>query len=162
MPNSVSIAISNHPITGKERKLVHHQLVIGGNLEMYHTFFSRQFEEGGLSTLEYIETHPTYTDEQKEAYRVIAQDFSKPTSTVGYMVDSVTGDTVQPDPETGLYPEGSVTELTYWQALTVDDVAAYLSSKSIDVSNKGQILISDLVYGLMELNMLNTVTKNRI
>jgi len=101
-------------------KLVHHKLEIDSDLEMTATIlleFWTKDEQGGFDTpvLNVIRQNESLTDKQKANDIRVFNTLKWSSSTKGSRVAPATGAFVYPD-EQGNYPEGSITQLEYWQA----------------------------------------------
>lgn len=137
-------------VTGKFMELKHEALTLGADLEMDRlvrvTYFENNNGVPGLPMLQVIQDdediHPLKKDRLREQYRTRII----PTSTRGKMVDPVSGTQVHPD-EQGAYPEGSISELEFWQTLPR---AAVVNS---DNGTIGQPVYAALTYDMQ--NMVN-------
>lgn len=102
-------------------KLVHHKLEIDSDLEMrVHVrieFWTKDAEgEFDQPVLDLINADPLLTESQKSNDREVFKTRIWSSTTRGSKVMPATGVLVYPD-ENGNYPEGSITQLQYWQSL---------------------------------------------
>ena len=105
-------------------KLVHHKLEIDSDLEMRASIrleFWTKDENGnfGEPVLKVIKNNPNLSDSQKQNDLETFRTRVWPSSTRGSMVMPATGELVYPD-ENGNYPEGSITQLQYWQSIPAE------------------------------------------
>lgn len=158
MQTHLEVEISNDPITGLKRKLVHHRFIIETNLEMVHYRKLVHFEkidngtpEGayGRPILQVIAENETLTPEAK---RKLAEQYEPQVygvDTSGVWVNPATGQPVQKDAE-GNYPEGSVQELAFWQSLPISFIQPPPTTNA------------EVVYGLMKISMKASDNAGRV
>lgn len=102
-------------------KLVHHKLEIDSDLEMRaHVrleFWTKDAEgEFDQPVLDLINADPLLTESQKSNDREVFKTRIWSSTTRGSKVMPATGVLVYPD-ENGVYPEGAITQLQYWQGI---------------------------------------------
>lgn len=102
-------------------KLVHDKLEIEKDLEMrayIRIEFWTKDENGDFDkpVLEVIANDPSLSESQKRNDSEVFKTRIWSSTTRGSMVDPETGFFVHPN-ENGIYPEGSITQLQYWQNL---------------------------------------------
>ena len=105
-------------------KLVHHKLEIESDLEMrahIRLEFWTKDEQGefGEPVLEAIRNNPNHSESQKRNDMETFRTRIWSSSTRGSRVLPATGELVDPD-ENGNYPEGSITQLQYWQSIPAE------------------------------------------
>lgn len=105
-------------------KLVHQKVEIEADLEMRASIrleFWTKDENGDFDqpVLDVIASNETLTQNQKRNDMETFRTRIWSSSTRGSWVNPATGDLVFPD-EHGAYPEGSITQLEYWQNIPAD------------------------------------------
>src|SRR5690606_5736776 len=99
-------------------RVEHERLIIESDLEMTAhvrlVYFTDNNGEFGEPVLDVIRNNPDLTPSQKSHDMERFKTIRWQSTTRGAMVDPETGITVLPDQD-GSYPEGSITQLQYWQ-----------------------------------------------
>lgn len=129
----------------------HSKLMIDEDLEMSVTvklvFYTNENGEFGSPLLDVIREDETLTESQKkndaERFRTIEWH----STTRGTMVDPTTGESIKTD-ENGAYPQGSISQLEYWQ--------------NIPSSEFPGELLSEKVYAAIVKNMFDIYESNNI
>jgi len=153
MINSLSVDISNDPISGLKRKMIHVKLEIAQDLQMIHwrkiVFYEKLAGDAyGRPILQVIQEDETLSDEQKKKLSAQYEPQQFAVNTSGSMVNAQ-GVEVQQNPDNS-WPDGSVSELEFWQAMPI----AYLSP--------APSLCSEVVYGLLKVSMKAMDNQNRV
>ena len=105
-------------------KIVHHKLEIDKDLEMrahieiefWTNSGTIENPEFGIRVLDLINNDETLSEKQKSIDSERFSNKKRSSTTRGSWVNPSTGVIVKPD-NSGNYPEGSVTQLTFWQSL---------------------------------------------
>ncbi len=103
------------------KKVIHKKLVIESDLEMSQTieivFYENIDQSFGRPLLQVIESDNTLTPEEKLQYSQRYKSIEYTAKTSGAYVNPANGELVFS--ENGSYPEGSVSELSFWQSLPI-------------------------------------------
>ena len=112
----------------------HSRLVIEEDLEMTATvklvYYINDDGEFGEPLLSVIANDTSLTESQRRNDMERFKTIEWSSSTRGAMVDPETGTTVEMD-ENGNYPEGSITQLQYWQQAPADMFPGELLSQKV-------------------------------
>jgi hypothetical protein len=135
------------------KKVEHEQLTIAKDLEMIHkiavVFYTNDNGNFGEPLLEVINQDDTLSSSQRQQLRDRFRTvfYESNTRNKKVMLD---GTPVEPDPETGQYPEDVelINELQLWQGIPADQIPG--------------TLISEKVYALMTQSMANMAERERI
>lgn len=162
MITKLETEISNDPVTGLKRKLVHHKLEIDENLEMTHyrkiVYYERlDGDVYGRPIIEAIQENDQITDEAKKKLTEKYQPQFFNVDTRGVYVNPETGQPVnkivsvdENGNQTESYPIGSVPELEFWQNLPISFI------QPTPTTNSG------VVYGLLQMSMKSADNNGRV
>lgn len=173
--NSLDVPISNDPINGLKRKLVHDKLMIGKDLEMKHFRKIVYYEKIADGTPEGAYGRPildviaasNLSDEAKTRQLEIYQPVDANADTTGSYVDSTgkpiaqvsfftdANGAVVPEGTPGAikqmkWPDGSVPELQFWQNMPI----AFIQP--------APTLVSQTIYQLMQMSMKAADNNGRV
>jgi hypothetical protein len=147
------------------KKITHKKFTIDASLEMYQEVdvvcYENNNGQAGLLMLTAIEQNENLTPEQKSVQREIYKTRPFSTSTAGYMVDPLTGQ--QAIPVDGQYPDGSISELEYWQQMpfgvfTKQTLDQLIPGVEWLVGDK----MSELIYNGLLMSAVKIIQRNRI
>ena len=129
----------------------HSRLTIDEDMEMSVTvklvFYTNVDGEFGRPLLEVIREDESLTESQKKNDSERFRTMEWHSTTRGTMVDPTTGESLKPD-ENGAYPEGSISQLEYWQHIPVSEFPGDL--------------LSEKVYAAIIKNMMDIYESNNI
>jgi len=165
--NSLTQTITDDPISGMARVMVHDSFTIGKDLQMIHKIIVTKYmkDENGIPTVpakDFIETSSDYTREQKDLYINGLGDTPKQATTAGNLVNPLTG-IGEPAPEEG-QPDLRIEEIEFWQGITLENMIPLLTLEGIDASalTGVTVKVSDIVYTLLKKSMTDLVARGRV
>ena len=157
MITSLEVEISDDPVSGLKRKLIHHRLGIGTDLNMTHyrkIVYFEKLQDGsyGRPILQVIAEDDTMTPERK---RKLSEQYAPQyffVSTENSYVNPANGQFVEKVEKTIIdengnevtvmdYPDGSIQELAFWQSLPIAFIQPTPTTNS------------EVVYSLIKISM---------
>lgn len=154
MLNLLEINISNDPVSGFKRKMVHVSLEILENLHIIHKrkiVYYENVNDGsengayGRPILQAIDENESLSSEQKKIAKSQFSDMLISTNTIGHKVDPITGQRFENNP-----PDYAIDELEFWQSLRIDFI------------NPLPATVSGAVYALMQMSMKSQDNNNNV
>lgn len=162
----LSIVVSDPIFTNALKKVVHLDLSISKNLEMVQrvevVYLVNNNGQPGIPMIQWVDENINFTREQKDHYKKVFATRSYESSTMGTMVDSKTGEEVEPGVN-GAWPEGSVSELEYWQGFAPETFTKLALEKiAPGVQFYPGNTMAERIYNGLLLSALKMVQRNRI
>lgn len=144
MINKLEVEISDDPVSGLKRKLIHDKLEIMSDLQMVHWRRIVKYEKlsdgsYGRPIIQAILENENLSKEFKQKLIDDNQPQLIGVSTAGVYVDAQGTPVIQNSDNS--FPEGSIPELQFWQNLPISFL------------NPAPTLCSDVLYGLLKISM---------